>query len=115
MTREDVERLMHCARHEAQGAGPNTLDWEHEGDEESGQHDEDCRACEYEAMPVRFEAALADEEPKPDPAPSACSLCGVGGGKHKPDCSRPPAPSAIPEFHGCPRCGAFGPGRSRET
>ena len=133
MTREDVERLLHCARHEAQGAGPNTLaevcewalekdrlrrlgdhhhascsmlaaqlvaaekerdeavnraeaaeaklakareallfganllsghryHWEHEGDEESGQHDEDCRACEYEAMLVRFEAALSDEE-----------------------------------------------------
>lgn len=25
MTRHEVERLLHCARHEAQGAGPNTL------------------------------------------------------------------------------------------
>ncbi len=33
--------------------------WLHDGDEESGQHDDECLACEYEALLARVQAALA--------------------------------------------------------
>ena len=36
--------------------------WEHDGDEETGQHDEDCRACEYEALIERSRAALSSQK-----------------------------------------------------
>lgn len=173
MTREDVERLMHCARHEAQGAGPNTLaevcEWALGADRGVGsalEHceifraraedaekrlkwmcaaqdgfggtdypDDFCEACRIEGYSM---CRCAERSPSPgpefatcaceaggrrltefsapelhrpgcsrdfDPAPSVCSVCGVGAGKHKPDCSRPPAPSAEPpKYEHCDGC-----------
>jgi hypothetical protein len=38
--------------------------WIHEVGEEGGEHDEDCRACEYDALLGQLRAALKGEENK---------------------------------------------------
>jgi hypothetical protein len=43
--------------------GSHSARWEHEVDEESGQHDEDCRACEYDALLEHLRTALAKVRP----------------------------------------------------
>jgi hypothetical protein len=45
-----------------------TLDggrWNHEGDEESGECDEGCHACKWEALREQTRLALRDESPQP--------------------------------------------------
>lgn len=65
MTAErDAERAENTALREALAKASEVLlsdrgNWHHSGDEESGHHDEDCRACDYEALLARIEALLA--------------------------------------------------------
>jgi len=121
--RSEAEAKLARAR-EALLFGANLLashryQWEHEGDEEGGEHDEDCRACEYEAMLARFEAALTDDAPAPTEPPAApdpyclpdakgfihCPTCRAGFVDHLPQTKPDPAPSAEPPTHRCKVCG----------
>lgn len=41
----------------------------HDGDEESGQCDEECQMCQYEAIEGRIQAAFDDHVPAPPDQP----------------------------------------------
>lgn len=49
----------------------------HDGDEESGQHFEDCEACIHDAARAHIDSALSKSEPKA-PEPPRCDKCGAG-------------------------------------
>jgi hypothetical protein len=51
--------LVEAARFTLETLDGHSRAWEHSGDEDTGQHDEDCRACEYDRLRERLRAALA--------------------------------------------------------
>jgi hypothetical protein len=57
-----VEELTEAVRFGTELLRGHRYNWEHEqGDEDAPHTGEDCRACEYEALLARFEAALASD------------------------------------------------------
>lgn len=88
-----VEGLVDAATH-AHGVLASIGDG-HDGDEESGEHEPDCRQCAVEAAAAHLDAALAAplEAPAPEPNRFRCPAC-------------PAAPVIVDEDGCCATCGA---------